>query len=149
MPALLPIGDAGTRKTTGGLIETAAHRGPLCLIGPAAVMKRGYISRPLIINAAADPVKEASVTSDALGALMACHWLEVVVFRHGGVCRRGGADAGEEGVGGFDGDGPGGVRAAGGVGVGAAAEDAHHRAVPEAQDRAAAVAGDGRSLQAQ
>src|SRR5437879_12245706 len=65
MPALLPLGDARTRKATGGLIGTAAHRGPLCLIGPAAVMKRGYISRPLIINAAAEIVKEASILAGA------------------------------------------------------------------------------------
>src|SRR5437870_13619587 len=87
--------------------------------------------------------------ADVMGGLMACRWLQVVLLRRGGVRGRGVADAGEEGVGGFDGDGPGGVRAAGGGGIGSAAEYAHPPALPEAQDRAAAVAGDGRCLQAQ
>src|SRR5207244_13520681 len=49
--------------------------------------------------------------ADVMGGLMACRWLQVVLLRRGGVTWRGVADAGEEGVGGFDGDGPGGVGA--------------------------------------
>jgi hypothetical protein len=63
MLALLPVGDGEVEAANGRLIEEAAFGEPLCLIAPAKVIKRGYIARPLIINAGASTVKEASIGS--------------------------------------------------------------------------------------
>src|SRR5207302_793856 len=50
----------GLGAADGRLPGEAAFGEPLCLIATATVMKRGYISRPSIINAGASSVKEPS-----------------------------------------------------------------------------------------
>src|SRR6266568_999797 len=63
MPALLPVGDEGMGKGRQWPTGEADHGNPSSLMATAKVMKRGHISGPPIINAAAEIVKEASISA--------------------------------------------------------------------------------------